>query len=101
MNTIGYSFLVIGIVVVLSRMRKFYKDKFHKEGEDKYIFAVNHFPLKEAALCVQCETVFSQRFHVMCPECGSSSVYIVNLAFQNKEQLSRIAISKIKGVTIQ
>jgi hypothetical protein len=44
-----------------------------------------HFNVREAALCVQCETIFCRRMYKQCPSCANESIYIIGTAFKTND----------------
>jgi hypothetical protein len=57
---------------------------FYKKPDEK-ILIHSYFNVREAALCVQCETIFCRRVYKQCPACASESVYIVGTAFKTND----------------
>ncbi len=86
------------VICVLYKMYQSLCGVFHPTKPEEVIIVHSHFNIKNAVMCVNCETVFSRKSYKNCPDCTSDQTYIVGLALKTNEVCEHI---KMKGVTLQ
>ena len=60
----------------------------------------SYFKIKQAVLCINCDTIFSREAYTQCPRCASKCLFAVTCTFE-KEPIWKHTIQKPEGVTLQ
>jgi len=98
LNLMSAMILLIFLMYVVNYT--YHNVKNGKKEEEIMCMDNAYFKLKDAALCIQCETIFSRENFKQCPGCGSEAIFVVNMALQTDAQLEKSAIAKVKGISI-
>jgi hypothetical protein len=89
---------IILIVILYVIAEKIMNHNDTSNREEEFVIIHSYFNIKNAMMCINCETVFSRQNNKQCPACGSESGYQLHLAVKSDIERQNTVM---KGVIYQ